>query len=141
MQEVFAPSFFFVWNQIPKEKSTGHSIASRFFCMYSFNKSMDSQNLIIGGSISSKTISIFPKNLLNLRWDTTETQINVSSYGNKSYTSLVRNDSEVAFGHILTDDHQKLQLLHFDTKNDDHQKLQLSHFDRYHQKLQLLHSD
>ena len=64
------------------EKSTINCAASRFFGTYSFDDSMDSQNVRSCGSISPKTVLIFLKNFLNL-------------IGSKSYDSVVLSDSEV----------------------------------------------
>ena len=70
-----------------------------FFCTYSFDDSMDCQNLWCRGSISPKTVLIFPKNFLKFRSDLVEKQsiINFGSYSSKSYASVVLGDSEVTF--------------------------------------------
>ena len=48
---------------------------------------------------SPKTILIFPKNFLNLRFDAIAKQsiINLNPYRSKSYASVVFSDSEVTF--------------------------------------------
>ena len=69
------------------EKSRNNRVASRFLCTYSFEYSMNSQNLWGCGLISSKSIQIFPKNLLDFRLDTIKKQgfINPSSYSRKCF--------------------------------------------------------
>ena len=71
----------------------------KIFFMYSFDDSTDIQNLRSCGSISPKTILIFPKNFLNFSSVTIEKQsiVNLSNYSSKSYTSVVLSDSELAF--------------------------------------------
>ena len=68
------------------------------FCMNSFDDSVDCQNLWCG-SISLKSILIFPKNFLNSRFDNVEKQsiINFSSYRSKYYATVVLDDSEATF--------------------------------------------
>ena len=60
---------------------------------------MDCQNLWCCGSISPKTIFIFPKNFLNFRFDEVEWQsiVNLSRYLSKGYTSVFHGHSEVTF--------------------------------------------
>ena len=55
---------------------------------------MDGQNLWCG-SISPKTVLIFPKNFLNSRFDMVEKQSTIyfNSYRSKSYASIVPGDS------------------------------------------------
>ena len=81
MVEIFAPSFLCVRNKI-LQRNLQKSVASRFFCMHSFDDSMNIQNLRSWGSISSKTVPIFPKDFLNFSLDTIEKKgmINFSSY-------------------------------------------------------------
>ena len=79
------------------EKITNKSIASRFFGSNWFDDSMTCQNLRICGSLSPKTILIFPKNFLNFITDAVENPgiINLSS--SKGYTAIVLGDFEIVF--------------------------------------------
>ena len=78
------------------EKSTNSADSNIFF--KSFDDLTDYQNLWCG-LIFLKTILIFPKNFLNFWFDTVEKQsiINLSSYRNKSYASVVLSDSKMTF--------------------------------------------
>ena len=67
--------------------------------MYFFDDSMDSQNAWCCRLISLKTILIFIEYFLDFRLDMSEkvSIINLSSYCNKSYASVVYCDSKVVF--------------------------------------------
>ena len=56
-----------------------------------------SQNLWSCGSISPKTLLIFPKNLLNFKFNTVEKQ-NIDSFSSKSYACVILSVSEVYVG-------------------------------------------
>ena len=67
---VFTSSFLFVWNQMPCQKC-----CLKILCPYSFDNSINCQNLWGCGMISSKAVLIFPKNFLDFRSDTIEEQL------------------------------------------------------------------
>ena len=98
MLVAFIPPFLCTWNQMPWRNLRWVMLLGDFF-PYSFVDSTDSKNLLCWRSISAKTVPIFSKNFLDFRSDMSEKQgiINLSSYSNKSYTSVVLWDSEVTF--------------------------------------------
>ena len=67
------------------------------FSSYFFYDSIDGQNLWYSESIFQEAIQIFPKNFLNFKLETIEKHaiINLSSYSNKSYASIVFSVSKV----------------------------------------------
>ena len=92
MLEVFIPSLYGVCSDEIYKQLCWLEI----FCAYS-DDSTNRQNLTSCGSISPKTVLIFPKNIHNFRSNMIEKQVilNFSSYSSKSYASVVLWDSEV----------------------------------------------
>ena len=95
LEKSFVPSFLCIWSQMPwkkkKKKIYKQVLSWDFFCIYSFDDLINYQNLRSRGSVFLKAILIFPKSFLDFRLDMIEKQsiINLSSYGSKSYASVV----------------------------------------------------
>ena len=80
-----------------QKKSMNNSVASRFFCTYSFDDLTDSQNLWSYGLISLKTVPIFLKIFfIEFRFDTVEKQ-SIINHNSKNYASVVLSDSKITF--------------------------------------------
>ena len=92
------PGYFFcVQNQMPRKNL--HTIVLSqdfFFYIYSFDNSINRQNLWWCGSIYLKTVLNFFKIFLDFRLDNLKKQI-IINLSNKSHAFVVLSDSKVAF--------------------------------------------
>ena len=90
-------SIFPLWNQMPWRNLSWCCL--KILCPYSFNDSLNCQNLLGYWAISLKVVLIFPKNFLIFRIDIIEKQgvINLSSYSKKSFASIVLCGSKFVF--------------------------------------------
>ena len=98
MLVIFVSSFLCVWNKMTW-RNLLTKVLSQDFYTYSIDEWTNSQNLRSCRSISLKVVLIFLKNFPDFSSNTIEKQviINLSSYGCKSYASVVFCYVKVAF--------------------------------------------